>query len=287
MIAHVAEAGEDRGRVVVRLDPAQRPSPAALAAAVHVAQAFNSEIESLVVADRQLYELASYPFAREISRSGRRQALSIGSLDRDIAIAAGVLVRAVRSAAAAGGVTVHERMMSDEPTSAVARTCAALGPWNVVALAEPFSGRAPGVLRRLFDAVLGATGIVVAGPRARDTNGPVVVAVESLDHLLPMLRAAERLAAVTRAEVRVLFVNENARALAWMESQARLLPTAPLASARIEPSEPVRTTEELAGRLARLDGGFLVARFGGLVVSEEADAHPLVSVLRCPLFLVR
>ena len=93
MIAHVAEAGEDRGRVVLRLDPAVRPSRAALEAAVRVAQAFQSEIESLVVADQQLFEIAAFPFACQISRSGKVQPLSADALQRDIVLAPEALAR--------------------------------------------------------------------------------------------------------------------------------------------------------------------------------------------------
>ena len=50
MIAHVAQTGEDRGRVVLQLGSAH-PSAIALEAAVRVARAFQSEIESLFVED--------------------------------------------------------------------------------------------------------------------------------------------------------------------------------------------------------------------------------------------
>ena len=59
MIAHVAAAGEDKGRVVLRLGAGVPASDIALEAAVAVARAFQSEIESLFIEDRQLFELAS------------------------------------------------------------------------------------------------------------------------------------------------------------------------------------------------------------------------------------
>ena len=69
MIAHVAEMGEDRGRVVLHLRSG-RPSTVALEAAVRVARAFGSEIESLFVEDEQLFDCAAYGFVREVSLSG-------------------------------------------------------------------------------------------------------------------------------------------------------------------------------------------------------------------------
>lgn len=286
MIAHVAEAGEDRGRVVLRLDPAVRPSPVALEAAVRIAQAFQSEIESLVVADQQLFELAAFSFACEVSRSGQVQPLSADNLQRDIIVAAAALSRTVREVAARSGVRVHERVVRDEPVRAVARTCAELGPWNVVALAEPFGPGHAAVIGQLFDAVLGATGIVVAGPRAVRLSGPILVAIEEIDRLPPMLRAAERLAAVTRAEVRLLIVSDDRRELEWMEDQARLvLGASP--RVRLEPSHLVRDAAEVAERLRRLGGGFLIAQYGGVVVPGAGDLRPLTLAMECPLLLVR
>ena len=49
-----------------------RPSTVALEAALRVARAFGSEIESLFVEDEQLFDCAAYGFAREVSLSGRQ-----------------------------------------------------------------------------------------------------------------------------------------------------------------------------------------------------------------------
>ena len=72
MIAHVAQTGEDRGRVVLQLGSAH-PSAIALEAAVRVARAFQSEIESLFVEDTQLFDCAAYGFVREVSLTGHQR----------------------------------------------------------------------------------------------------------------------------------------------------------------------------------------------------------------------
>jgi hypothetical protein len=69
MIAHVAQIGEDSGRVVVQLGSAH-PSTIALEAAVRIAQAFHSEIESVFVEDSQLFDCAAYSFVREEIQRG-------------------------------------------------------------------------------------------------------------------------------------------------------------------------------------------------------------------------
>ena len=85
MIAHVARAGEDRGRVVLRLCPTCHQSEVALEAAIKVAQAFDAEVESLFVEEQQLIEMASFPFASEISLAGRsRRALSPATIESEM-----------------------------------------------------------------------------------------------------------------------------------------------------------------------------------------------------------
>jgi hypothetical protein len=52
MIAHVAEAGENRGRVVLHIGAGRQVADIAIDAALRVALAYQSEIETLVVEDR-------------------------------------------------------------------------------------------------------------------------------------------------------------------------------------------------------------------------------------------
>ena len=42
-----------------------------------------------------------------------------------------------------------------------------------------------------------------------------------------------------------------------------------------------------AEALRRQGGGFVICRYGGLVVPDEGDLNPLGAGLECPLFLVR
>jgi hypothetical protein len=288
MIAHVAEAGEDRGRVVFRLESSGRLSDVALEAAVRVAQAFQSEIESLFIEDIQLFDFASLPFAREISLSGRgSRALSPDAVASDMQSLASALHRKVLDFARAAEVPARARVIRDEPLRALAQACAESGPWNVVALAEPFIGGRMPSLEMLFSEVQGTTGIVIAGPRARHTTGPVFAVVEEIDRVAPMLRAAERLAAASGSEARLLLMDENASRLAWMEGQVRLAlgsnDAVRLETADIARSDAASITE----RLRRAGAGFVIVRFGGRLAADERDVLPFAAMLEGPLFLVR
>ena len=288
MIAHVAEAGEDRGRVVLRLGSSGRLSEIALEAAMRVAQAFQSEIESVFVEDRQLFDLARFPFAREISLSGRRtRALSHGEIEHDMQVQAASLQRKVLAAARRFEVPARTRIVRDEPLRALAITCAESGPWNVVTLAEPFSERDANELSDLFHAVAGTTGFVLAGPKARHTKGDVVAIVEDAERVPPMLRAAERIAAATGGAPRLLLMDDSAERLQWMEGQVRLAlvqrPGFDLEA--IDMSR--RTIASVAEILRRAGVGFVIARFGGRFVSGNSGLAHLASMLEGPLFLVR
>lgn len=288
MIAHAAQAGEARGRVVLQLRPGNA-SALAIEAAILVAQAFQSEIESLFVEDLQLLELASFPFAREISWTGRRsRAISTDDIEREMKLVCAALQRRIEAMARTADVPVRRRVVRDEPVKALADACARCGPWNVVALAEPFGPNACHSLHLLLDTVSDTTGLVVVGPKARRTRGPVIVAVEDVDRLPSMLHTAERLVTVMGGDIVVFLIAEGAEHLHWMEGQARLLLGA-------RPSVRVTALAELAHgtsavvaeALRRLKGGFVISPLGGLVVPSEGDLKPLAAALECPLFLVR
>ena len=287
MIAHVAQTGEDRGRVVLQLGSA-RPSSIALEAAVRVARAFESEIESLFVEDAQLFDCAAYGFVREVSLTGRqRRVMSSASMTRDLHLVAQAARRQVEAMARSAGVPMRSRVVRDEPLRALSIACAETGPWNVVALAEPFSGTDCSALKQLLMEIPGMTGLVMVGPKARRVAGPAIVAVEDVEHLPAMLRTAERLAAIDGAPIVLLLIAADAERLAQVDGQARLVVEA-REDVRIEQAAVARgASAVVAERLRRLGGGFVICQFGGLVVPDEGDLKPLASVLECPLLLVR
>lgn len=287
MIAHVAEAGEARGRVVLQLATAN-PSPVAIEAAVRVAQAFHSEVESLFVENRQLIDLAGFPFAREISLTGRRsRTISSSDIERDFRLAFASLQRRIEAVARAAEVPLRQRTVRDDPIAALAAACAEYGPWNVVAIAEPVGPASTMTLSQLFERVSDTTGLVLVGPKAKRTQGPVVAAVEELERLPGMLRAADRLNKVTGGSVTVLLVADTQERLLWMEGQARLL-LGERSDVRISWQELSHgAAREAAEMLRRLNPGFVITQFGGLVVPDDSDLKTIAAVIECPLFLVR
>jgi hypothetical protein len=287
MIAHVAQSGEDRGRVVIQIR-SRHPSTIAMQAAVQIARAFGSDLESLFVEDEQLFDCAAYGFVHEVSLSGREsRAMTLDTMMRDLHLAAQGTRHELEALTRKAQVPLRCRVVRDEPLRALTIACAEVGPWNVVALGEPFAAGTGAMLKQMLAEVSGTTGIVTVGPRAQRVSGPVIVAVEDTAELPDMLRTAERVAAVDEAQVILLLVAASQDELERMDGEARLA---------IEDREGVRiewavvargATAAIAETLRRLRGGMVICRFGGLVVPEEGDLSPLAAALECPLFLVR
>ncbi len=294
MIAHVAEAGEGRGRVLVQLGCSGELSSTAIAAAVHVARAFGSEIEVLFVEDRQLLDLASYGFMREISHSGRVQrALTASAMATELGHLATSLERQMRRVVEGAGIVFRSAVLSDEPVRATAAACAEAGPWNVVTLATPLKGNEAGLIERLFSEVSEFTGLVVAGgaqrsfaaPRA--LTGPVVALIEDLEHVQPMMRTAERLAEAGELPIHLILAAESQEAVDWLEDQSRLalggeLP-AVLATAVIAHFDSFRAADEIGRHRA----GFVLARWGGRLAPVDGDLGPLARLIDAPVLLTR
>lgn len=287
MITHVAEASEERGRVVVRTTSA-RASDIALQAAVRIAQAFQSEIESLYVEDTELIALARFPFVREIGNRGTgARRITQEDIVRDLRCQFVGLHRRLSSLANTAQVMVYERTVRDEPLRALSVTCADCGPWNLVVLAEPFRASSGEEIRVLFDNVHDTTGLVLVGPRASRTTGPVVLALEDIEALPGMLRAGNRLIEGTETSLIIAIVAAEAETASWIEAHARLALVDGSEVRILNLTKGLANPASVAEALRQLQPGFLIARFGGLVVPAEEDLSPLAAGLECPLLLSR
>jgi hypothetical protein len=288
MIAHVAEVSEQRGRVVLQLT-AGEPNFAAIEAAIRVAKAFQSEIESLFVEDLALLEVASFPFAREISLSGReRREISVDRIEREMRHLAAAIGRKVSELARHAEVPHRQTVVRGDPVSALARACAACGPWNVIAVGHSVGSAGCSSVRHLFEAVADTTGVILAGPNARRTSGPLLVVLEDIAHLEPMLRSAERLRLDPKEHpIKLLLVADAEDKSHWMEGQARLIlhDQESAAISRIVVAEGAEAA--LAEHLRRMHAGFMIGTFGGILAPPDSDLRRLMASLECPLFLMR
>jgi hypothetical protein len=285
-IVHVAAAGENRGRVVLRLGTGG-PDRIALEAAFRVARAFEAELESVFIEDQELLDCAAYADQREVSLCGREtRTLSPVAMLRQMSHAARGAERQLSAMARIAAVPYRARIVRAAPVAAVARTCADAGPWNVVALAEPVGEPDRASVLRLIRDVDAATGVVLVGRRACRTHGPIVAVVEDVDRLSPMLRMAERLASETSEPIRLLLLGETEMEAMALEARARLALGersdvtlhVPVAAYR----EPAAVTEAVR----RAAPGFVIGHAGGALLPADASWRPLLSTLECPVFVI-
>ena len=223
MIAHVAEAGEQRGRVVLKLGCCQ-PNKVALDAAIRVAQAFRSEIESLFIEEPAVFDAARLSFTREVSLSGRHSRdFTVESTAREMRHLAEQLIRQVDMLARIAEVPSRASIVRNEPLKAMAEACRACGPWNVIALADCRMPRSGAEIQELFDEVADTTGLVFVGPKARTSSGPVVIAVEDAERIEELVRTASRLVLPdTEPAIQVLLFADDETRLGELDGQVRL-----------------------------------------------------------------
>jgi len=303
MTAHVAEATEDRGRVILRCT-SWSPNEVAIKAALVVAGAFNSEVELLFVEDDQRLNFASFPFAKEISlRNGKSRRVSQDAVRAEVRGSFQVARQHVADMSSSLEINVYEHVVRDDPVQALVSACARRGPWNVIAIAETFGTPAPFSLVDVFDAVSDATGVLVVGPEARQSaattalrsanakrdavKGPVVIAVEDGEHLQGMLRAGHVIAAALATEVVILLVSETDAELVQLDAEVRLV-LADQDNVRLAKSVATHQSRmAVAEAIRRLQSSFVIAQFGAAAAPRHQSLRPLTSTLQCPLLLVR
>jgi len=304
MTAHVAEAGEGRGRVVLRCS-AWAPNDVAIEAALLVANAFQSEVELLFVEDSQRIEFARFPFAREFSlRDGTPRPVSARAIEAEARGTFSVARKRVASVASEFEVHVYEQIVRDDPVDALASACAQRGPWNMIAIAETFGAQASFSLDEIFDTVTDATGVIVAGSGARPlarpdlalqkrpssqstSTGPVVLAIEDTDHLHAMLRAGRFIATTMTVDVVVLLIAATDEDLAQMDGEVRLALSDHDNIQLARGGATLGNQAAAAETIRRLLPGFLIAQHGGIAAPRGNNLRPLINALTCPVLLVR
>ncbi len=320
MTPHVAEAGEGRGRVILRFS-AWSPSDAAIEAALLVARAFQSEIEVLLVEDAQRANFAGFPFAVEFSlRDGRPRRVTPRTVQAEMRGGFTLLRKRLAYIADDGDVRIYEHVVRDDPIQALVSACARRGPWNMVVLGETFHTAAAATLDEIFESVSDATGVVIAGPIARSRSsvkpklpqrqpssapdsryasqrtqqksavpspGPVVMALEDTERLPAMLRVARMMAKTLETTALVLLVAATHEEIDSMEAQVRLAlagsTDVELARSSLCYGDAGATVEAIR----RINASFLLVQYGGIAASDGRQIRRLVDTIECPVLLVR
>lgn len=286
---HVAAAGENRGRVVLRVRSG-RPHPIAVDIALRIAHAYQARLESLFVEEPQLVDSAGHTFVNEISISGKNvRSLEVCDVEAILDYEARQARQFIEARAAAASVPFQLRVIRDEALRALSVACAESGPWNIIVLADPLSASDQQVLAHMLGEIADATAVVAVGPRASRSNGPVLVVVESADRLEAMLRLADRLAGEgdERVEIKVLPVAEASDVGHEIEGQVRLALGDDHGVAIAMALSTLGAPEVAIEAVRRATPGLVVAQVGGSIVGADSDMRMLAQALECPIILVR
>lgn len=285
MIAHVAEASELSGRVVLWLDPEANYPASRLQAPVLLAAAYGAEIETVVVSDGSAGEADGVP-VRMVGPVALAERSALVEHDRRFELLVKRCRRAVDEAGATHGVRVRHTLAVGDAVDRISEMCDERGPWNIVALARMPSSRGDSVIGTLLANVSGATGFLLCGEQ-RSKQSRVVVIVEDAERLPSMLRAAERLSA-PRAPVHIVIGADTADGYAEIEGQSRLLASESSLPVIFEDAGPTfGVPGALTEFIARLKPSLAIAVFGGSALADGRELARASVVARSPILLVR
>src|SRR5690606_33864364 len=132
MIAHVAEASEHSGRVVLWLDPASGCTRALLETPIRLAAAYRAEVETVTVAELQE---ADVPIRRigdgeRDRRTPEHADTLIG--DQRFALLTERYRRLVDETGNHHGVRVRHTAANGDAVDQISELCLSRGPWNIV-----------------------------------------------------------------------------------------------------------------------------------------------------------
>lgn len=285
MIAHVAEASEGSGRVLLWLDPSLLAAPQALEASVRLAYAYGSELETIEVDPPHLDAVAQLP----LGRVGFRAPLNIAHAGDEIAarqtLSDGHRAR-VDKIASQFGVPVRHARSTGEAIDRLAHLCTVRGPWNIIVLSRTPSLDLASVVANVFANVSGATGVLVGSRRIEAWGSRVAVVVEDGERLPSMLRTAERLTG-TAGKTHLVIASVTKTAYRDLDAQARLL-TAGSESIKFEATGPTLGVDgALDEQLSGCQPSLVIARFGGTLLSDGRALSRCLAVTGAPFLLVR
>ena len=185
MMAHVAEAGEASGRVLLLIEEGVASVEMAARAASRFAAAFNAEIETIAV-NQDFAERAGGINASALVSADEARPLVNGTLTRVAAVQSLLTMRQIRVIEQASwryGVACRHTALAGDPIDRLSEVCVSRGPWNIVVLSSPTQASTASTISAILANVGGATGIVTAPARTQSEEGPVVIVVEDAERL--------------------------------------------------------------------------------------------------------
>ncbi|MBR2534467.1 MAG: hypothetical protein IKE66_00175 [Hyphomicrobium sp.] len=287
MIAHVAEASEASGRVLLWLEPDQIAMPETAKAAVSIARAYAADIETLVLDAPSAGDATGVPVAHRslLGKAARPSPAGDDFADQRDHLEARQL-RDVHEIASGAGVRLSHARARGDAIDRLAELCLSRGPWNIIAVSRPPSPELPGLISSILANVSGATGVVVAGRTGAALSNDVAVILEDSDRMPSMLRAAERLLP-PKGRIQIFIAADSAAQHDEIDGQARLLTAGNDRFVHYPASTSFGISGAFDCELFRLKPSFIIARFGGVLLGQSRALTRLLSLTPAPILLVR
>lgn len=262
-----------RPRILVRMGygPA---SAAAMQAAINLARAYNFDIDGVLVEDRRAAAAGALSCARVISPFGRRSwAMAEGDMTRELRAVAAALRHRMEQMAASAQIGLRFQQETAAPGE----------PHPFVVLGEfPENGEGDALLTILTSDAR-VSGIMLTGPRARASSGPVAVIIEDAASAPSLLAAARRLASVSRGSVVAIPVASDWSQVNRIEEAVQPAGDAVDFFYRDLIEDPMNVLVALR----KIGAGFTVGAFGQRFVANEAILRKIVGLIHTPLLLVK
>jgi hypothetical protein len=287
MIAHVAEASEASGRVLLWLDPDAVSMPQTFDASVRIAGAYAADLETVIIDRPGVAAAVGIPTAH-VSLLGKIKSPpgeSTNATDIRMHLAERQR-RDVAARAKRANVIVSHSSARGDAIDRLAEMCLERGPWNIVAVSRPPSSELPGILSSILANVSGATGVVVAGRGERTLAPDVAAIIEDAERMPSMLRAAERLV-LPGGKIHVMIAVETAASFQELDAQVRLVARGFGNIVHLPGRPDFGITGTMDEDLFRLRPSFVVARFGGNLLGDSKALTRILAVSPGPLLLVR
>ncbi len=276
-------------KIVLRLRSAA-PSRLALEAAVNAARALDKRLSGVFLESSELMSVAALSCVREVTLTGRPGGeLTRERLEHDLRLATASVHRELRELARQAGIELDFAIVAGDADEAIS------GPFEagtLIASGEPLSATEAARLSHILNEVDEVAGVLITGPRAQRSRGPIVVAVEEAARILPLLGYAERLRLDHHPGIVLLLVADTREHIEALHSGAeRLLhPALPVtfAHALISRATAGRGSAGiLAEAVIRFGSGFAIAHLGRLIRAREQELKTLARTLECPLLLLK
>lgn len=279
----MAKSEKSEARPIVLQIQAGNVNPIAIEAALRLAEVLEKDFESIFVEDDDLLSLASLPFAREITATGRRsRSLSTAVMEREMRAASSAARRKIEALAKNHDVKTEFRVVRDAPGHAMREAGERAG---ILVLGQPVTSSGRREIRSLVACLDGVPACLLVGERVTRAKGRVIALIDDPTRSGEIIATAARFGATGAGDFSVLVTRDALDAREEIATQLAEI-IGPGERVRIE---GLRDDEpgQVAQSVRQLGGGLLIAGFGGRLISDEPAVTHLTISLQCPLLLLR